>query len=79
MCSPSCCVRPTAFTAISAGRLGCPGVLTIKGKSLTVKLPSRKAFGIGSAVWNHVLEDKIIINFHILNNRQFESGRLIVL
>jgi polyisoprenoid-binding protein YceI len=30
---------------------------------------SRKTFGIGSADWDDVLEDKVIIKFHIVNTR----------
>jgi polyisoprenoid-binding protein YceI len=84
---PNATFRSKGITAISASRLECLGVLTIKGKPLTVKIPvsvtkvatgvtfdgtldvSRKAFGIGSADWDDVLEDKVIIKFHILNNR----------
>jgi polyisoprenoid-binding protein YceI len=84
---PNATFRSKSIIAISADRLECVGILTIKGKSLTVKLPvgmkkvptgttfagtldvSRKAFGIGSAEWDDVLEDKVIIKFYILNNR----------
>jgi hypothetical protein len=29
----------------------------------------RKSFGIGSADWDDVLDDKVIIKFHIISNR----------
>jgi polyisoprenoid-binding protein YceI len=84
---PTATFRSKAITAMSADRLECVGILTIKGKSLTVKVPvgvkkaltgtafagtldvSRKTFGIGSADWDDVLEDKVVIRFYILNNR----------
>jgi polyisoprenoid-binding protein YceI len=84
---PNATFRSKSIIAISTDRLECVGILTIRGRSLTVKLPvdlknaatgtafagtldvSRKAFGIGSADWDDVLEDKVTIKFYILNNR----------
>jgi polyisoprenoid-binding protein YceI len=84
---PHATFHSKSIIAISADRLECIGILTIKGKSLTVKFPvgvkkvpagtafagtldvSRKAFGIGSADWDDVLQDTVTIKFYILNDR----------
>lgn len=80
---PTATFRSTAIKAISASRFDATGTLSIKGKAVTITVPvsvpasanafdgtlviSRKAFGIGSADWDDVLDDKVSVRFHLVS------------
>lgn len=80
---PMATFRATAIKPISVGRFDATGTLSIKGKAVTITVPvsvqaaanafdgtlviSRKAFGIGSAIWDDVLDDKVSVRFHLVS------------
>jgi len=74
----------TAIKPGASGHFDATGILTLKGKALTLTVPvtvaaagtamaydgsfeiSRAYFGIGSADWNDVVDDKVRVRFHLI-------------
>jgi polyisoprenoid-binding protein YceI len=82
---PKAVFRSTAIKPVAPGKFMASGTLAIKGKTFPANVTvtvsaggnafdggifiSRKAFGIGDPIWNDVLEDKVLVKFHLVGSK----------